>query len=215
MRIEGDFMQPGTRLNQIEWINGRKVEYIDETHTYIVDGIEVPSVTQIVSLVLPSPYKNIEPDVLKQAADKGIALHEEIEQFEKDGVMGSSIEFNHYLYLKKQYVFDAVDNEKLIILEYNGKVVCAGRLDMIIRMGGREGLGIGDIKRTYQLHMDHLKLQLNLYRLGYMQSYHQNIEYLKCIHLRKWTYALVNVPIDEAYTKESIKRYLENRLVQL
>ncbi|OHE28877.1 MAG: hypothetical protein A2Y45_04120 [Tenericutes bacterium GWC2_34_14] len=196
-------------MNQIEWINGKKVEYIDDTHTYIVDGVVVPSVTQIVSTVLPSPYKNIEPDVLKQAADRGIALHEEIEQFEKDGVMGSSIEFNHYLYLKKQYVFDAVDNEKLIVLEYNGKVICAGRLDMIIQIGGKKDLGIGDIKRTYQLHMDHLKLQLNLYRLGYMQSYGKHIDYLKCLHLRKWTYGFVDVPIDEDYARTSIKRYLE------
>jgi hypothetical protein len=198
----------GERVNQLEIINGKRVEYIDETHTYIVDGVEVPSVTQLISAVLPSPYKDIEPGVLKQAADKGIALHEEIEQFELHGIMGSSVEFNHYLYLKKKHLFEAVENEKLIIIEYKGKVVCAGRLDMIMHMEGMNGLGVGDIKRTYQLHMSHLKLQLNLYRLGYMQSYGKEITYLRCIHLRNWTYSFVEIDVDESYAKKGIEKYL-------
>ena len=50
-------------------INGRKVEFIADTHEYFVDGIKVPSVTQIVASVLPNQYRDIDKDVLKQAAE--------------------------------------------------------------------------------------------------------------------------------------------------
>ena len=80
---------------------------------------------------------------------------------------------------------------------------------MIIKIQNEEGLGIGDIKRTYQLHMNHLKLQLNLYRLGYMQSYGKEITNLKCIHLRKWLYDYVDVSIDENYARRALTTYLE------
>lgn len=197
------------RLDVTEYIRGKKVEYIDETHAYYVDGVKVPSVTQLIAALLPSPYKDVEPTVLQQAANRGVALHKEIELYEQHGQMGTSMEFNYYLYLKKFHQIEAIENEKLVIIEHDGKIVCAGRLDMIIKMNGFSGLGIGDVKRTSQVHFDHLKLQLNLYRLGYMQSYGEAINHLTCLHLRRFVHEVINVPIDEAYTNDAIKRFLE------
>jgi len=85
--------------------------------------------------------------------------------------------------------------------------VCAGRLDMIIKSELIKGIGIGDVKRTSNIHFEHLKLQLNLYRLGYMQSYNQTIQYLKCFHLRKFVYELIDIPIDEEYARQAIENY--------
>ncbi len=202
-------MELDMKSDVTEYIRGKKVEYHDETHTYYVDGIKVPSVTQIVALILPSPYKNIEPSVLKQAADLGSALHKEIELYEQEGVIGSSMEFKYYVYLKKRYQIKSIENEKLVILEHEGKIICAGRLDMILTMEGFHGLGIGDIKRTANIHMDHLKLQLNLYRLGFMQSYEKVINHLSCIHLRGFVHEIIEIPIDETYTYQAIFDYLE------
>lgn len=195
-------------LDITEYINGKRVDYIDETHTYYVDGIKVPSVTQIVAAILPSPYGDVEPTVLQQAANRGVALHKEIELYEKHQLLGSSIEFNNYLFLKKYHRIQSLDNEKLVIIEHEGRVVCAGRLDMIIQSELIKGTGIGDVKRTSNIHFDHLRLQLNLYRLGYMQSYGQSIEYLKCFHLRKFVYELIDIPIDEEYAKRAIDRFI-------
>lgn len=200
------------RLDVTEYINGKKVDYIDETHAYYVDGVKVPSVTQIVAAILPSPYKDVEPTVLQQAANRGVALHKEIELFEQQGVYGSSIEFNNYMYLKKFHHIEAIENEKLVIIHHEGKVVCAGRLDMIIKMDGQKGLGIGDVKRTSEIHFNHLKLQLNLYRLGYMQSYGKSIDHLTCLHLRRFVHEIISVPIDEAYANEAIKKYIDMHL---
>lgn len=192
-----------------QMINGRIIEFIEETHTYYVDGIEVPSVTQIVAAVLPSQYKNIDPMVLKRAADKGVSLHKEIELYETENILGHSQEFNNYLKLKKRHLFNPIENEILIYIEHEGKPVCAGRLDMIIDNSQDGNLGIADIKRTYNIHREHLKLQLNLYALGYEQCYHQKINFLRCIHLRKFESNYIEIPIDQNYALEKIKAFYQ------
>ncbi len=193
--------------NNMQIINGRKVEFIADTHEYFVDGIKVPSVTQIVASVLPNQYKDIDKDVLKQAADKGIALHKEIELYEKDNIKGYTQEFNNYLHLKRIHQFKPLENEVLIFIECDGKPVCAGRLDMIISSQDNTGIGIGDIKRTYNIHPEHLKLQLNLYALGYEQSYQKKINFLKCIHLRQSIANYLDISLDLDYALERIKEY--------
>jgi hypothetical protein len=193
--------------NISQMINGRKVEFIFDTHEYFVDGIKVPSVTQIVASVLPNQYRDIDPSVLKHAADKGIALHREIELYEKENIKGYTEEFNNYLYLKKMYQFQPIENEVLIYIESDGIPLCAGRLDMIITSKEFEGLGIGDVKRTANIHFDHLKLQLNLYALGYEQSYNKKINFLKCIHLRYSQRNYIDIKLDLEYAENKIKEF--------
>ena len=190
-------------------INGRTIEFFADEHVYYIDGIKVPSVTQVVASVLPSQYKDIDPAILKRAADKGVFLHKEIELFELSGVIGYTEEFKNYRRLKKSHQFEPIENEILIYIEHEGKPVCAGRLDMIIKSKDHDGLGIGDIKRTYNIHHDHLKLQLNLYALGYEQTYQKEINFLRCIHLRNTERNYIKVPLDKAYALEKLKSYNE------
>jgi len=194
-----------TTKNIIQVINGKTVKFISDTHEYYIDDIKVPSVTQIVSKMLPNQYKNVDPMVLLRAANKGIALHKEIELYELNQKIGITREFKSYLKLKQQYEFEVLENEQLIYIEIDGKPVCAGRLDMIIDSKQEEGLGIADIKRTYNIHHDHLKLQLNLYAIGYEQCYKKEIKYLKCIHLRNYDRHYINVPLDKLQVINIIK----------
>ncbi|MBU1144148.1 MAG: hypothetical protein KKH92_10975 [Firmicutes bacterium] len=194
-------------MNLVQIINGRTVEFIHETHEYFIDGIKVPSVTQVVAAVLPNQYKDIDKAILKQAADKGIALHREIENYEKDNLKGYTQEFNNYLYLKRMHQFQPIENEVLIYIELDGIPLCAGRLDMIITSKEFDGIGIGDVKRTANIHFEHLKLQLNLYALGYEQSYSKKINFLKCIHLRYSQANYLNISLDLDYAIEKIKEF--------
>ena len=44
-----------------EWnIKGHDVEFIDDTHTYLVDGVIVPSITQILKIRFNKKYGDIE-----------------------------------------------------------------------------------------------------------------------------------------------------------
>ncbi|MCF7933113.1 MAG: hypothetical protein K9K93_08080, partial [Acholeplasmataceae bacterium] len=54
-------------------VNGRTVEFDANQHIYLVDGIAVPSVTQIVRRTLDWQYTDVDPMVLKRAADLGTA----------------------------------------------------------------------------------------------------------------------------------------------
>ena len=177
-----------------EMINGRIVEYNDDTHQYFVDGKEVPSVTQLIGKLFPSEYQDVDPAVLARAAARGTELHAAIEDYEQHGLMSDLPEFYNYLSIKSTHGFDVVDNEKLIYVEDQGEIICAGRLDMVIRE--RHQLGLADIKRTYTLNTDKLKLQLNLYRIGYQQCYGETIHLLRGIHLRNQIANFVPIPLD-------------------
>ncbi|MFU8793630.1 MAG: hypothetical protein ACNA7K_06350 [Acholeplasmataceae bacterium] len=185
-------------------IRGKTLEFIPKTHTYIYDGMIIPSVSEIVAKLFPSTYKDVDPFVLQQAANKGILLHKEIERYETEDVKGHSEEFKNYLKIKKNYDFKVIDNEQMILIEHEGQPLCAGRLDMIIDSMQETGIGIADIKRTYDLHMDRLMIQLNLYKIGYEQTYQKEIHYLRCIHLRYQHFSYVNVPIDTDILKQLI-----------
>ena len=46
------------------YICGHILEYIDSTHTYLVDGVIVPSITQIMKLKFGNKYDGVDKDVL-------------------------------------------------------------------------------------------------------------------------------------------------------
>lgn len=196
----------------IEIVKGREVQFHHDTHTYYVDQVAVPSVTQVIKEVLPNPYETIAPQVLRQAANRGISLHKEIELYEETGIKGHSREFRNYLKLKNRHNLQTIHNEKMIFIEHEGKVLCAGRLDMVIKMYPYEGHGLGDVKRTYKVLYDHLKLQLNLYKIGYEQCYGEDIAYMKCIHLRNDVSEIIDVQMDTEYAIRMLLKYHETSL---
>ena len=51
-------------------IAGHTLEYIDDIHTYLVDGVIVPSVTQILKLKFGGKYNNVSRQTLQRAAEK-------------------------------------------------------------------------------------------------------------------------------------------------
>lgn len=59
-------------------IAGGILEYIDETHTYIYDGVILPSITQMLKSKFGNKYNGVDKRVLKRAADKGTEVHKSI-----------------------------------------------------------------------------------------------------------------------------------------
>lgn len=62
-------------------LEGITLEYDEDTHTYIADGIIVPSVTQIIKDKLGNKYSTVAPEVLKRASIRGTAIHKSIEDY--------------------------------------------------------------------------------------------------------------------------------------
>lgn len=180
-------------------IKGRTLEYFDDTHMYLVDGILVQSVTQLLNRKFGKKYDGIDANTLKKAADRGTRIHKAIEDYCKDGIESDLEEVKDFAFLQKYYKFEVVENELPIIVDFAGETY-AGRLDLIIRFPRDEKddyarLAVADIKTTSTLDKEYLGHQLNLYRMGVHQCYGDYITDLYGVHLRKGTRKLVEIPI--------------------
>ena len=185
-------------------INGKTLEYIDECHLYLVDGIIVPSVTQLLNRKFGHKYDGVSSATLQQAANRGTMIHKAIEDFCKNGKISDCEEVMDFKFLMRHYEFQVIENELPIILEIGGETF-AGRLDLILQKSNEIGMSVADIKTTSTLDKEYLGHQLNLYRIGVEQSYGYNITSLYGIHLRQGKRKMVEIPIKEAeWLEESL-----------
>ncbi len=187
-------------------INGHVLEYFDDTHTYLVDGMIVPSITQMLKIKFKNKYNGVNQQVLNRASEKGTQVHEAIEKLCKTGEVEEIKEVKNFIFLQKQYKFNTVDNEVPIILFKDETPVGAGRLDLVLEENNE--LGLGDIKRTSVLDKEYLAYQLNLYRIGYQQCYGKEITFLKGLHLREDTRKYINIPINEELAQKIVDEYI-------
>ena len=184
-----------------QWeINGGVLEYIDDTHTYLYDGVVLPSVTQLLKRKFECKYDGIPKSVLQRAAERGTALHKAIEDYEYQGIDVDLEELQNYKRLKEENGFSVMGNELPVVLFQDGEPVAAGRCDLFIANQGV--FGLGDIKRTYRLDRKYLAYQLNIYRVAFMQSYGVTIDFLRGIHLREEVAKYVEIPVDESLVNE-------------
>lgn len=159
------------------------IEFIEETHTYLKDGVIIPSVSEILHFIFPKKYENIPQFILNNKANYGTKVHESIELFEinKDfmqeeeniEVVSISNELNYiqiesikqYIKLKKENDIEVVKQEQMI--NYQNKY--CGRFDMIANIKNK--ICLCDIKTTAQLDKKYLSYQLSFYELAYGQEF--------------------------------------------
>lgn len=187
-------------------IQRHTLEYIDECHLYLVDGVIVPSITQLLKIKFGNKYASIDKEVLQRAADAGTAMHTAIEEYCQHGTESDLPELQNFKFLRKKYKFDVLENEVPVILFFDDTPVAAGRLDLVLKMNGQ--IGGADIKRTSVLDKEYLAYQLNLYRIAYAQSYGIHWEFLRGIHLREDKRRFVEIPINEQIALQLVEEYL-------
>ncbi len=189
-------------------IAGGLLEYIDESHTYLFDGVILPSITQILKIKFGNKYTGVSKEILEKASKRGNAVHEAIENYEKNNIETSGIkELRNYKFLKNKFNFECLGNEVPIVLFLEGVPISAGRIDLILKEN--EKIGIGDIKRTSVFDKEYVAYQTNLYRIGYQQTYGVEISFLKGLHLREDIRKYIDLPINEEMSLELVKKYLE------
>ena len=188
-------------------IKGGTLEYFDDTHTYLYDGMMLPSVTQILGVKYKNDYASVPPAVLDNASKRGTAVHKAIENYNNSGYDDGSEAVRNFKFLQKQYGFEVLDSELPIVIFKDDMPIACGRLDMTMLMDGETG--IADIKTVSTLNKEKIAYQLNLYRIGLMQSYGVDAKFLKIIHLRDGIRKVIDSPINEGMTWELIDKYLE------
>lgn len=188
-------------------IKGGTLEFFPETHTYLYDGLMLPSVTQILGAKFRNDYASVPPAVLNNASKRGTAVHKAIENFNVSGCDDGSKEVRNFKFLQKQYGFEVLDSELPIVIFKDDIPIACGRLDMTMMIDGQTG--IADIKTVSTLNKEKIAYQLNLYRIGLMQSYGVGAKFLKIIHLRDGIRKVIDCPVIEDMAWELIEKYLE------
>ena len=189
-------------------IAGGLLEYIDESHTYIFNGVILPSITQILKVKFGNKYLGVSNSTLERAANLGTEVHKAIEDYETKGIENIELkELRNYVFLKVRNNFKCLKNEVPIVLFLDQKPVCAGRIDLILKEG--ENVGVADIKRTSVFDKEYVAYQTTLYRIGYQQTYGEDITFLRGLHLRDNTRKYIELPINEEMSLDLVKKYLE------
>lgn len=197
----------GGKMDFSTEIKGHTLEYFDDGHVYLVDGVVVPSITQLLKVKFGRKYDGVNQSTLNRAKDAGTQVHEAIERYCKTGEETDIPEVRNFKFLQRQYRFQVLKNEVPVILFLRDEPISAGRLDMVIDIGGH--IGGADIKRTSSLDKDYLFYQLNLYRIAYRQSYGVEWELLRGIHLRENVRKFVQIPVNEDLAWQLVHQYLE------
>jgi hypothetical protein len=189
------------------------LEYLDDEHIYLYDGLILPSITQILQIKFGKKYDGVDTKILNKAAQNGTKIHKAIENLCKTGEVEDYKEVKNFMFLQKHYDFKVIDNEVPVVLFKEDVPIAAGRLDLVLEINN--GLYLGDIKRTSALDKEYLGYQLNLYRIAYQQCYGKTIKGLRGIHLREDKRKFVPIPIKEDMAWELIEEYMrlenENR----
>lgn len=187
-------------------IKNHELEYIEDGHIYLVDGVVVPSITQMLKVRFSNKYDHVDKATLERASEAGTKVHEVIEAWCRNGEDSDLKELRNFKVLQRLYKFQVLENEIPVILFMDNEPVSAGRLDMLITLNGE--IGLADIKRTSALDKEYLFYQLNLYRIAYQQCYGTEIKFLRGIHLREDRRKFVPIPINEGMAMELVKEAL-------
>lgn len=141
------------------------IEFLEDTHTYLADGIIIPSVSELIRFKFPEAYKGVPERILKKKASYGTKVHQMIEDFIEEKITLEEIKakridpdikiaVEQFDALRKKWMFYVKDMEQIV--SYRGRY--AGMYD--IRTITDELI---DIKTTSTLHENWLSWQLGLY----------------------------------------------------
>lgn len=193
-------------INTYEYKN-YTLEFDDEAHRYIVNGIITPSVSKLLSLKFDD-YPNVPKAVLQAAADRGTEMHKAIEVYEKTGKESDLQEFRNYLFLKKHFKIENVENELPVAYFEDGLPVFAGTIDQVCRIDGVPA--INDFKRVSVPNKEKIAYQTNLYRLAYNQTFGVEVKALSFMQLRESVRKFTQLPINEEVIKAFLAEVKEN-----
>lgn len=183
------------------------LEFDDEAHRYIVNGIITPSVSKLLSLKFDD-YPNVPKAVLQAAADRGTEMHKAIEVYEKTGKTADLQEFRNYLFLKKHFKIENVENELPVAYFEDGLPIFAGTIDQVCRIDGVPA--INDFKRVSAPNKEKIAYQINLYRLAYNQTFGVEVKALSFMQLRESVRKFTQLPINEEVIKAFLAEVKEN-----
>ena len=192
------------------------IEFLEDQHVYLVDGVVAPSVTQLIhEIYMPNQYSGISKAVLANAAEYGNRVHALIEQWNSDHSPPDWLEsrsfemiaLKTYFSLSEIHDINTVSQEECVAYMFRDTALWAGKYDMLAYIDGR--LSIVDIKTTARYYPEYLSKQCTMYKMAIEQMTGQKIEDAWCIHLpKKGRKGIIHVDLaDEASIVRDVRLY--------
>lgn len=166
--------------------------FFDDGHTYELDGVQIPSVSEVTRFLSREVYGDVQQFRLDHAASRGTKIHKLTEALDKYGEIEADAESLPYIkaYVKFRQEHD-VQWEEIEKPRFHPDGLYAGTVDRMGTIDGRRG--ILDIKNSYRIHKPLYEAAQNLYRMTYDPGF---IEVLYILHLKPdETYKLIELPI--------------------
>lgn len=207
----------------------KRIKFEEDTHTYWLDGVKIPSVSALIKCVFPNSFEGIPENVLENARLRGEEVHRLIEMYERYGFEDKESycydRFERYLELKKLFNFDVKEVELIVFYE-DGIYRYAGTIDIVALY--TDMLFLGDTK-TFNRSLtgmkkdseDYIKLQLQLtgYALafeyliknGYLKQFDNRlVDMLKIIHIPNGKGKFLDIERnDELFLSKLKEHYIE------
>jgi len=143
----------------------------EDTHSYFLEDLPIPSVSEIIRPLHQKIYGNIDKDTLERAAERGTRVHRAIEFLSKYNLCSIDDDISGYISAYKKFRSHYKD-WRLLRSEFKAyhKFLLYGMTaDQIYETP--EGLIICDIKTTKIAHPVAWSVQLSAYKAGYESQY--------------------------------------------
>lgn len=176
-----------------------KLIFYDESHSYTVDGVAVPSVSELTRFISRELYGEVAQYILDNAAERGTKVHKATEALDKFGTV--EVEDDLVPYLKAYMAFLREHSPAWEKIEWSvaREALYAGTIDRLGQVDGKKA--ILDIKTTANITPGHRVLYTaaqNLYRMAAEPQVGQ-LDVLYILQLKKdGTYRLIELPIEDS-----------------
>lgn len=185
----------GERIKTLPEFEGLTFE--SDTHTYRLNSQIIPSVSAIMAPLSTERYKGINEATLNEAANKGTAVHNSIENWLEFGIDDIPPEhegyFNGFRQWKAENLVYPVGTE---VRAYHKLLRYGGTIDLLCYIG--DELNLIDYKTTYAVSDMLCGVQLEAYS-QILLSHGIKVDRKKILHLKKdGTFKVIEYPVADA-----------------
>ena len=172
--------------------------YDEENHKYYVDGVELPSVTEIANPISAERLNALQMSLVEKARARGSRCHELCEEYLLlDELEAEQIEGEYIPYIKQFVIWCKTFRPKVLFTEKRlfGKEFC-GTLDLVCEIDGKTI--IVDYKFTSVADKKSLSVQLEGY---YRLAKENNMDIDECwyLHIKKDGYVFKPIKRDSEW----------------
>lgn len=181
------------------------IRFEPENHLYFDEqGYIVPSVTEILGVVYGTGLENAPKHFVERAAEKGHAIHAEIEKYIKTGEKGQTPEFQAWLKVFANTVPVYVGDSEKIIFANTPRGAFAGTVDLL---GNGFLYDWKTCKTATRQQIAKWQKQLSFYCYALRQMRNVVNEPLKVVHLTDIC-DVINVPyLGDKFVEETMAKY--------